>query len=188
MKRRLHANRKRVNSRAFRGQSEKAFLRVSVAILVAAIISGCSATPPNPEEVVVGAQSPEFSLPALDGTTLKNGSLKGNVVILNFWATWCQPCLSEIPVLKEVAATSKVKVVGIALDVDGLKVVKPFVAAHGINYSVVIGNEEVFRQFNGLAIPYSLLLDRSQRIVKIYRGPITKEDINQDLKSITQGT
>jgi len=92
--------------------------------------------------------------------------------------------MNEIPVLKEIAAGSRVKVVGIALDDEGSKVVKPFVAAHGINYPVVLGNQEVFEQFNGIGIPYTLVLDPAQRIVKIYRGPITKEDIDQILKSI----
>ena len=159
--------------------------RVICCAITAATLTGCSESNPNPEDVVVGAQAPHFSLAAIDGTTLKSSSLKGNVVILNFWATWCQPCLSEMPVLKEIAATSKARVVGIALDEDGAKVVKPFVESHGINYSVVIGNQEVFEQFNGLAIPYTLVLDPAQRIVKIYRGPITKEDIDQVLKSIT---
>ena len=154
-------------------------------VIATAIFSGCSGSPSNPEDVVVGAQSPDFFLQAIDGTALKNSSLKGNVVILNFWATWCQPCLSEIPVLKEIAAGSKAKVVGIALDDDGVKVVKPFVVAHGINYLVLIGNQEVFQQFNGLGIPYTLVLDPAQRIVRIYRGPITKEDIDQVLKSIS---
>ncbi len=158
--------------------------RVICCVIATAILSGCGPVNPNPEDVVVGAQSPDFSLTAIDGTTLKNSSLKGNVVILNFWATWCQPCLGEIPVLKEIAAASKAKVVGIALDEGGLKVVTPFVAAHGINYSVLIGNQEVFEQFNGIGIPYTLVLDPAQRIVKIYRGPITKEDIDQVLKSI----
>jgi len=105
-------------------------------------------------------------------------------VVLNFWATWCVPCQSEMPVLKEIATNPQVKVVGIALDEGGAKVVQPYVTAHGINYQVLIGNQEVFEQFNGIGIPYTLVLDRTQRIVKIYRGPITREDIDKVLKSI----
>ena len=158
-------------------------------VILALILSSCGGGGAgNPPDVVVGARSPDFSLPTIDGATLKSSSLKGNVVILNFWATWCQPCLGEIPVLQDLAARSKARVVGIALDEGGARVVKPFVADHGINYTVVIGNEQVFEQFNGLGIPYSLLLDSSQRIVKIYRGPITKEAIEQDLKTIGPGT
>ena len=153
-------------------------------VIVAAILFGCSGKIPNPEDVVEGAPSPDFSLTALDGATFRNSSLKGNVVVLNFWATWCVPCQSEMPVLKEIAANPQVKVVGIALDEGGAKVVQPYVTAHGINYQVLIGNQEVFEQFNGIGIPYTLVLDRKQRIVKIYRGPITREDIDKVLKSI----
>jgi hypothetical protein len=53
---------------------------------------------------------------------------------------------------------------------------------------VLVGNEEVFQRFNGLGIPYTLLLDPSQRIVKIYRGPTTMAALEQDLKAIGQGT
>ena len=153
-------------------------------VIVAAILFGCSGKTPNPEDVVEGAPSPDFSLTALNGATFQKNSLKGNVVVLNFWATWCVPCQSEMPVLKEIAANPQVKVVGIALDEGGAKVVQPYVTAHGINYQVLIGNQEVFEQFNGIGIPYTLVLDRTQRIVKIYRGPITREDIDKVLKSI----
>lgn len=137
----------------------------------------------NPEDVTVGNHAPTFSLKALDGSTVTSDSLKGNPVVLNFWATWCQPCLSEIPELKELASTSKVKIVGIALDEDGVKTIKPFVEKNGINYPVLVGDQEVFQRFNGVGIPYTLVLDSSQRIIKIYRGPTTKAALEQDLKN-----
>ena len=150
--------------------------------------SGCGTNEPDPATVVVGSEAPSFSLKSLDGTTVKSSALRGNVVVLNFWATWCQPCMSEIPELKQVAASSKAKVIGIALDQDGLKSIKPFVASNNINYTVLVGDEEVFQRFNGVGIPYTLVLDPSQRIVKIYRGPTTREALEKDLKTISQGT
>jgi len=95
--------------------------------------------------------------------------------------------MTEIPELKQLAASSKAKVVGIALDQEGLKTIKPFVASNDINYTVLVGDEEVFQRFNGIGIPYTLVLDPSQRIVNIYRGPTTREAIEQDLKTISQG-
>ena len=151
------------------------------------ILSGCASADTDPASVVVGNKAPDFSLTALDGTTVRGSALKGNIVVLNFWATWCQPCLSEIPDLKRVAASSNAKVIGIALDPDGLKTIKPFVESNQINYTVLVGNEDIFQQFNGLGIPYTLVLDRSQRIIKIYRGPATKEALEQDLKALEQG-
>jgi thiol-disulfide isomerase/thioredoxin len=150
--------------------------------------SGCGTTDPDPASVVVGSQAPSFSLTSLDGTTVKSSALKGSVVVLNFWATWCQPCMGEIPELKEFAADSNAKVVAIALDEEGAKTIRPFVANNKINYTVLVGDQEVFQRFNGIGIPYTLVLDTSQRIVKIYRGPTTKEALEQDLKTIGQVT
>ena len=141
--------------------------------------------------VAVGSQAPDFSLKSLEGTTVTSRSFEGNIVVLNFWATWCGPCMKEIPDLKQVAASSGVKVVGIALDEDGVKAVKPSAERLGIskteNYTVLLGDQELFQRFNGLGIPYTLVLDRSQRVVKIYRGPATKESLEQDLKKINEG-
>src|SRR6185503_1136522 len=156
-------------------------------LLILLFITSCEPNEADPASVVGGAQAPSFSLSALDGTTVKSDSLKGNVVILNFWATWCQPCMGEIPELKQFAASSKARVVGIALDQEGAKTIKPFVASNQINYTVLVGNEELFQRFNGLGIPYTLVLDPSQRIVKIYRGPTTKESLEQDLVAISRG-
>lgn len=159
--------------------------KMSCGLFVLALsLSGCGTSEPDPASVVVGSQAPSFSLTSLDGTTVKSSALKGSVVVLNFWATWCQPCMSEIPELKQLAVGSKVKVIGIALDEDGVKTIKPFVASNNINYTVLVGDQEVFQRFNGIGIPYTLVLDPSQRIVKIYRGPTTKAAIEQDLKTI----
>jgi cytochrome c biogenesis protein CcmG/thiol:disulfide interchange protein DsbE len=164
---------------------KSAIARLSTALFVLVIsLSGCGTSESDPANVVVGSQAPSFALASLDGATVKSNAFQGTPVVLNFWATWCQPCMSEIPELKELAASSKAKVVGIALDSEGLKTIKPFVATNKINYTVLVGDEEVFQRFNGVGIPYTLLLDPSQRIVKIYRGPTTRKALEADLKSI----
>lgn len=141
----------------------------------------------KPEDIIVGGNVGHFSLPTLDGQNLNSSSLKGKPVVLNFWATWCQNCMKEIPELKKVAAGTGAKVIGIALDEDGVQTIKPFVESHQINYTILVGNQEIFQQFNGVAIPYTLVLDGSHRIFKIYRGQASKEDIENDLKKIEQG-
>lgn len=162
-------------------------LKLFCCFFVFAILTGCGVGDSDPANVAVGNKAPDFSLTALDGTTIKSSSLKGSPVVLNFWATWCAPCATEIPELKQLAANSQVKVIGIALDQDGVKTIRPFVQSNNINYTVLVGDEEIFQRFNGVGIPYTLVLDSSQRIVKIYRGPATRESIEQDLRSIKQG-
>lgn len=158
---------------------------ISVSLLVVVMLQGCSsAQAVNPEDVVVGNTIPDFSVKSLDGKTIDKASLKGHPVVLNFWASWCTPCMAEIPELKELAESSKAKIVGIALDETGLETVKPFVAAHQINYTVGVGTQDLFQQFNGVGIPYTLVLDPSQQIVKIYRGPTTRASLEADLSQM----
>ncbi len=102
---------------------------------------------------------------------------------MNFWATWCQPCMHELPVLNELTRDG-VRVVAVALDEEGAKVVEPFVEEHGLAYTVLLGNQEVFQRFSGFAIPFTLVLDGSWTVVGIYRGPVTREDLAADLASI----
>ncbi|MBA3242724.1 MAG: TlpA family protein disulfide reductase [Acidobacteria bacterium] len=159
-------------------------------LLVAAVVlaAACGADEGTPEDVVVGNVAPNFSLRSLDGATVKSASLKGTPVVLNFWATWCQVCRTEIPELQKLATDPKVKVVSIALDEDGASIVKPFVADHGINYTVLLGDQEVFQRFNGFNIPYTLVLDSSGRIVKIYRSVATKEELENDIRAIAKAS
>jgi len=160
-------------------------IALGLMLLSVVVLQGCSSAQAiKPEDVVVGNTIPEFSVKSLEGKTIDKASLKGQTVVLNFWASWCTPCMSEIPELKELAANSKAKVVGIALDENGLETVKPFVDKHQINYTVAVGTQDMFAQFNGVGIPYTLVLDPSQHIVKIYRGPTNRESLEADLKTI----
>src|SRR5262245_38395566 len=130
-------------------------LRICVG-LCALLLMSCRGVGDEGGGVEIGERAPGFSLKALDGSTVTSRSLAGNVVVLNFWATWCGPCVKEIPELRQVAASSGAKVVGIALDEDGQKSVKPFVERHGLdqaaNYTVVLGDQETFDRFKGMNI------------------------------------
>lgn len=134
-------------------------------------------------QVAVGAQAPGFRLESLDGETVSLESFRGSPVILTFWATWCQPCLKEIPIFNSIEAGSKAKVVSVSLDDEGLSVVQPFVQQHGLNYPVLLGNQEVFMRFGGIGIPYTLLLSGSGTITKIYSGTVERETLEADLES-----
>src|SRR5436190_10873581 len=121
---------------------------ITIACAISAISLGCGHGEQGSGSIVVGSRAPEFSLKSLEGATVTNSSLEGSIVVLNFWATWCGPCVKEIPDLKEVAASSNARVVGIALDEDGMKAVKPFVDRYGINYTVLLGDQNLFQRFN----------------------------------------
>ncbi len=154
----------------------------SVAFLVALVVlAGCAGEPSGP--LRVGATSPGFELPALEGGKVSSAAYAGKPVVLNFWATWCLPCRKEFPVLQELAADPGVEVLAIALDEAGERVVRPFVEREGFNYTVLLGDESVFQRFSGFSIPYTLLLDERQTVISIYRGPATLEDLRRDLSA-----
>ena len=151
--------------------------------LLLALTLGCSGSQIANE----GQFGPGFKLESLDGTWVSSDSFKGEALVLNFWATWCGPCLREIPELQTLAAESNAQIVGIALDKNGAKAVKPFVERHGINYTILLGNDEVFQEFDGFGIPHTVVLDASYRVVKMYRGAVTREALEKDLRRIAQG-
>ncbi len=136
-----------------------------------------------PARLAVGDPLPKFSLKTLDGSVVDSSSLAGKVAVVNFWATWCQPCLKEIPELKQLSTEDQLEVVGIALDEEGAVAVEPFVEQHGMGYKILLGNQEIFTKMGGFSIPYTLVVDASTRIVSVYRGAATRADILQDLKA-----
>ena len=150
--------------------------------LAIALLIGCG----SPVDIRVGEIAPAFRLQSLNGTWVQSQSLTGRVVVLNFWQTTCGPCLKELPHLKALAAKSGASVIGINLSEDPSQTVKPFVEQHRISYPILLGDETVFQQFDGTAIPYTLILDPTFKIVRIYRGPVDQITLEQAVKTILQ--
>lgn len=142
---------------------------------------GCGeASPP----IVEGEVAPHFEAATLTGEPFDSRSLEGETVLLNFWATWCRPCLTEIPVLQKLEERDGVRVVGIAIDEHGVETVGPFVEEHGLRYTVVLGDQDLFLRFDGFGIPHTLLLGPDYRIARIYRGPVSADDLERDLAEL----
>jgi len=158
----------------------------ALALACLALLCGMMACTEPRQPMAVGNALPTFALKNLEGETITHDRLAGKPLVLNFWATWCSPCLKEIPDLKAVAAESEVQVVGIALDEEGRRAVAPFVEAHGIPYPILLGNQEVFRRFDGFGIPYTLVVDAQQRVAKIYRGVTDLESLRADLQRLAE--
>ena len=145
-------------------------------------LAGCSSAPPF--DIRVGAVVPAFDLQTLDGETVE-APLTGDLpVILNFWATWCGPCRSELPALKAVHDAGRARVIGIALDENGAAAVRPFVARNRIPYTVMLGDQALFQRFQGQAIPYTLILDSSGTIVAVHRGATDQATLERDLAAL----
>ncbi len=137
---------------------------------------------PRHADIRIGEAIPGFELPAIGGDEVSSRSYLGKPVVLNFWATWCRPCVKEIPTLKAIHRDSPAHVVSIAIDEQGESIVRPFVEKHGIDYPVLIGDVELFKRYNGTGVPYTLILDSSLKIVKMHRGYVSLRSIERDLR------
>ena len=122
---------------------------------------------------------PQFVARDLDGRELSTASLRGKVVIINFWATWCGPCRAEIPdlVALQEKYRDRLQVIGISQDEAPPEVVKRFAAQHHINYPVVMMTPELEKLFPGIgALPTSFIVDRESRIVQKHVGMLRARD------------
>jgi len=133
---------------------------------------------------------PDATFQKLDGTPITISDLKGAVVLINFWGTWCGPCLQEIPHLVRLSHQLKTKgldVIGIALDSGYPKDIQAFMADHGMDYVVWMGDlAMVKKRFYIMGFPTSLLIDRKGLILKRYFGPQTEEVFKQDVESLLE--
>jgi thiol-disulfide isomerase/thioredoxin len=112
--------------------------------------------------------------------------LKGKVVLINFWATWCPPCRVEIPGLVDIYGRYREKglqIVGVSIDSTGSGPVRDFVRNEKISYPVSMASHDILGKFDEIvAVPTSFLLDKEGRIVKKYPGFYLKSTFENDIK------
>lgn len=146
------------------------------------LIFFCSGIP-----LQAASRMPDFKLAAIDGgEPLDSGRFQGQVLLINFFATWCPPCRYEIPSLIEMQKQFGARgfsVIGLALDEGGGKVVKSFIERMKVNFPVAMGTPEVARGFGGVAgVPTSFLVDREGNILKMYPGYTDRTIFEEDIK------
>ena len=132
--------------------------------------------------------APAWQLKDLDGNTVKLSDFKGKVVILDFWATWCPPCRKEIPgfiALQKKYADKGVTVVGVSLDEGGAAAVKSFAKQNGMNYPVVLGDQNIAMAYGGIqSIPTTFVIDKDGNVAAVHEGYSEPSEFEADLKKL----
>ena len=128
---------------------------------------------------------PALSMQDLDGRTITTDDLRGKVILVNFWATWCGPCRAEIPDLIKLQARypDHLQVIGVSADEGPVQVVEDFATEFGINYPIVLSTPELGRAFPGvMALPTSFIIDPEGRVVQTHVGLISPGVLEQEVR------
>ncbi len=137
----------------------------------------------------IGDQAPEVTVKAADGSTaplldlsgkpVTLASLRGRLVLLNFWATWCPPCQAETPVLRDLDEQYRARglsIVGVAVQETTPDDVAAYAAKYGLGYTIAFdGSADVFHAYKVFALPTQVLIAPDGRVIKVFNGPLTDE-------------
>jgi peroxiredoxin len=169
----------------------------SLALLLALAWPGCSAQEPGDAPgagsaaaaETAGDPAPDFTLPDLEGATIRLSDYRGKTVIVDFWATWCPPCVFQVPELNKLRAAHRaqddLEVIGVAVDVEGAEVVAPWVAEQGVEYTIVLGDEELAQAFGALGFPTLVVVTPDGRLDSMHVGLVEYETLESLVAKLT---
>lgn len=147
-------------------------LGLSVILLVAVVVGlnlRQQTGVPNPKTGLVGQPAPDFTLPLVGGGEVTLSELRGKVVLLNFWATWCPPCLAEMPSMERLYArlgNSDFEMLAVNAEVDGLEILPDFLLQHRHTFPIPVDHQgEVQVEYGVFRFPESFIIDRQGKIV-----------------------
>jgi peroxiredoxin len=157
--------------------------------------TGCGAeepvvcrAPAEAGEQTAGMLAPDFTLPDLQGRPVRLSDYRGKAVFIDFWATWCLPCVFQVPELNKLAAAhgadGDVAVIGVSVDVGGPAVVAPWAEEHDVRYTIVFGDEELAAEFGVFGFPTMVLVGPEGELISRHVGLIeydTLEALAADL-------
>lgn len=143
-----------------------------------------------PQPIKVLDSIPPFTLSDLDGNPQSLDQWQGKILVLNFWATWCPPCIAEIPEfirLQKELSTRGLQFVGVAI--DEVKEVKEFITYVGINYPILMGDNQALQLSAELGnrlqgLPFSVIFNRDGRVIYRGLGSLTPEVIHDKIDKI----
>lgn len=130
--------------------------------------------------------APDFELKSLEGKTVHLTDFRGKAVLLNFWATWCQPCKIEMPWFVELQkkyGPQGLQVIGVAMDDASEQDIAKFAKEMGVNYPILVGKEAVGEAYGGVPyLPLTFFIDRSGKVTDKVPGLRSRSDIEDNVK------
>jgi len=137
---------------------------------------------------IAQTKAPDFSLKTADNSTIVMKKLTGKVVVVNFWATWCRPCVVEMPGFSEIYDkyhSRGLEIIGVSLDRGGWSKVRPFLARNKVSYPIVVGDEDLYLAYGGeAAIPTTVFVDKKGNIAERHIGAMTREQFESKIKKL----
>ncbi|WP_170287021.1 TlpA family protein disulfide reductase [Paenibacillus faecis] len=137
-----------------------------------------------------GTKAPEFALVGLDGKTYQVGGKRDKPLLLNFWASWCDPCKEEAPDLVKLAEKYSDTLDVFAVNVtfyDKLDDAKAFVKDYGYTFPVLLDEKEkVYRKYNGVAFPTNVLIDPDGKIRDVVVGTLPPEELEAKIRKLVE--
>lgn len=140
----------------------------------------------NPKSVTgnnVGDYAYDFEIPSINGKSVKLSDFKGKAVIINFWATWCEPCKVEMPEFEKFYAEYGDEVEIMAINITSRessdKSVQSFIDEHKLTFPILLDTESVFRHYEVINLPTSIFVDKEGKIIGSHAGELTFEMLEE---------
>ena len=133
--------------------------------------------------------APELGLKDSQGKRADLKDYRGDVILLDFWATWCHECQQEIPWFAEYERKyheAGLRVVGVSLDEEGWEVVKPFIKTAAVPYRILLGNDATATAYGIVNMPETFLIDRDGRIAAAYVGMVDRNNIAKNIEILLE--